>query len=201
MISVLSLPSVDQLFFLDCLIDILNKSPKSADTSLPIPFLMEIMNLTTSTQQAMMLSPILLILYDHIKKYPTLLLSSDFSSLFVSSLSKMIQHKQFMLQHGTIFLVFVFGILTNVVKDREILRSFPFIVQRFHEEGMVDEIISLSSSSNPKIAAYSIMILIFLDYKREWVEREIYINRLIEFSPFVDSYTQQHISSGLSYLI
>jgi hypothetical protein len=65
---------------------------------------------------------------------------------------------------------------------------------------MVDEFISLSSSFDPEIAVYSIMILIYLYDKREWVEREIYSNRLSELSPSVDSVTQQNISKILNKL-
>jgi hypothetical protein len=79
--------------------------------------------------------------------------------------------------------------------------SLPFLIQLFHEEGMVDEFISLSSSLDPDIAAHSIILLIVLHYEREWVEREIYINKLIQLSSSVDSVTQRDISHILDFFM
>jgi hypothetical protein len=148
-----SLSFFDLQKFLYCLYFILQHAPESTDTSLHPPFLMGIMHLTRQPQPTIILWLIFRILYYQIKKYPTLLVSSEFSSLFVSTLSKMIHNKNFLIQHTVAFLNNILFILKIVIENHQARPSYPHLIQLFHEEGMVEEFISLSSSLDPEIAA------------------------------------------------
>jgi hypothetical protein len=154
---------------------------------------MEILNIIQDIVNHHTLTLVFCILEIQIKHSPSLLLSHELSSLFISAVIHCIRAKGFLSNSAGIFLGEMLIILQTLIVHEDSSTVYPPFLQHCFEGGLFEEFISLSSSSDPEIAAYSIMILLLLHYKREWEEREISISRLIELSPSVDSMSQEWI--------
>jgi hypothetical protein len=185
--------------FLMCIKTILDRSLDSVSASLGIPFLQELLQLGRRENNIGVHFYCSEIYLHQIDKYPSLLESSELSSLFVSLLIQLFRNKPSSSSDHLRILRIILAILNHsFIYSLSSSLSTP-LVQLFHKEGMVDFFLSLSSSSDPLIAAYSIMILIVLHYKREWVERDIFINRLLESSNPVDADTNEDIQVVLTF--
>jgi hypothetical protein len=142
-----------------------------------------------------------LLISQQIKRNSSLLLSSEFLSLYLETISNFLNHPYYINTISLITLNNIFLGFSQMLTYLKISEFRSCLKKEVERVNLIDLFVSLSNSSDPSICVYSMMILLILDFDSEFSFKENFIPKLFELSSVVDSLAQQNISIFLNFYL
>jgi hypothetical protein len=162
---------------------------------------MEILNGPTEFLDYYKMHNITALVSREICRNPSVLHSFNFIHLYFNFLSQYLSYTHDTGEQYTTVFNLLCGSFFQIFRSFKNPQFFSIISEEVERFSLIQKFLSFSDSSNPSVSAYSIMILFILHYKREWNERELFLERLFELSASMDKIYQENISDFLSDIV
>jgi hypothetical protein len=173
----------------------------SDDVCLTIEYLMNVIKMTKELHGWYILNFTSLLISLQFNNISSLILSSEFLSLYFETISNFLNHPYYI---NTISSIDLNNIYAGFIHMLKYLNSSEFrscLKKEVERVNLIDLFVSLSNSSDPSICVYSMMILLVIDFNSEFSFKENFIRKLFELSSVVDSTDQQDISKFLNFYL